>query len=188
MTRIVIAVSLALAASAAVAQSYRWVDKDGRVNYSDTPPPGAVKNVQKKGTAPAASDGPQLGFETQQAAKNFPVVLYTAESCGAACNDAKALLAKRGVPFREISVADEATREELKKVAGKLEVPVMTVGRDVKAGFAPELYNSALDAAGYPQSAAPIAQNTAKPPAAKPEAKPQPAPEPEPPKGRYLPQ
>jgi hypothetical protein len=36
---LVCALSLAFAAGAA-AQAYRWVDKDGKVRYGDTPPPG----------------------------------------------------------------------------------------------------------------------------------------------------
>jgi len=36
---LICALSLAFAAGAA-AQAYRWVDKDGKVRYGDTPPPG----------------------------------------------------------------------------------------------------------------------------------------------------
>jgi hypothetical protein len=45
-------------AAGASAQQFRWIDKDGRVQYGDTPPPG-VKATRLKppsgGTAPAAS-------------------------------------------------------------------------------------------------------------------------------------
>ena len=44
--------------SGATAQQFRWVDKDGRVQYGDTPPPG-VKVTRLKpppgGSAPAPS-------------------------------------------------------------------------------------------------------------------------------------
>ena len=43
--------ALALATSAA-AQAYKWVDKDGKVRYGDTPPPG-VKATPLKGASPA---------------------------------------------------------------------------------------------------------------------------------------
>ena len=45
MPRFLLAVFAALAAlhaATAAAQAYRWVDKDGRVHYSDNPPPGAT--------------------------------------------------------------------------------------------------------------------------------------------------
>jgi hypothetical protein len=55
----ILAVLAALAfAAAASAQTYKWVDKDGKVRYGDTPPPG-VKATPLKGpsgpAAPAAS-------------------------------------------------------------------------------------------------------------------------------------
>ena len=40
-----LALALALAGAQAV---YRWVDKNGKVHYSDQPPPEEVKNVQQK--------------------------------------------------------------------------------------------------------------------------------------------
>lgn len=59
MTRIVfLAVMLAFAASA-FAQMYRWVDKDGKVHYTATPPPAGVKARTLQAPvapAPAADD------------------------------------------------------------------------------------------------------------------------------------
>ena len=53
-----IGVALVFAAGTAFAQMYRWVDKDGKVRYGDTPPPGAktssVKGAQSGGAAAAA--------------------------------------------------------------------------------------------------------------------------------------
>ena len=58
MIRIVIAIVFLLAAASAGAQMYRWVDKDGKVRYGDTPPPGAktssIKAPQSGGAAPQA--------------------------------------------------------------------------------------------------------------------------------------
>jgi hypothetical protein len=46
MGRIGIAIALALAANAAAAQTYRWIDRDGTVNFTDTPPPAYARDVQ----------------------------------------------------------------------------------------------------------------------------------------------
>jgi hypothetical protein len=57
MSRILIlALSLAFA-SGASAQLYRWVDKDGRVRYTDTPPPAGVQGraLQAPAAPPAAA-------------------------------------------------------------------------------------------------------------------------------------
>jgi len=50
---LVCAMSLAFAAGAA-AQMYRWVDKDGKVRYGDTPPPGVNARALGAPTAPGA--------------------------------------------------------------------------------------------------------------------------------------
>ncbi|MBL8519915.1 MAG: DUF4124 domain-containing protein [Betaproteobacteria bacterium] len=51
--------AILLAAATVTAQVYRWVDKDGKVQYSDQPPPaGASKADPKKiADAPAAATG-----------------------------------------------------------------------------------------------------------------------------------
>ena len=69
--------AMLLAASSASAQMYKWVDKDGKVRYGDTPPPGSktssVKAPQSGAAAPApasaASDakkGPLTAAEQEQ--------------------------------------------------------------------------------------------------------------------------
>ena len=59
MTRIVmLAVMLAFAAMAS-AQMYRWVDKDGRVHYTATPPPPGVKaRTMRAPSAPPPAAAP----------------------------------------------------------------------------------------------------------------------------------
>ena len=59
-----LALVMALACSAAQAQAFRWVDKDGKVRYGDSPPPGVKATAMKMpgtaapGPAPAATPGP----------------------------------------------------------------------------------------------------------------------------------
>ena len=156
---------LAFAATACATASgqtlYRWVDKDGRVHYSQQkPPPGDARSVEQRrlgpsGSAPAApavASGGQIPFAVQQAMTNYPVMLYTSPNCKSGCPEARALLQKRGVPFREISVFDPATNDYLKQVSGANLVPTLTVGRQVLKGFEEGAVNEALDLAGYPKS------------------------------------
>lgn len=49
---------LLLAAGTADAQLYKWVDKDGKVRYGDTPPPGAAISSIKAPPAGAAAPAP----------------------------------------------------------------------------------------------------------------------------------
>lgn len=178
-----------LHAATALAQMYRWTDKDGRVHYTDTPPPAAAAtNVEKKPGGGSVIETGQTPYATQQAAKNFPVTLYTASNCTDPCKDARALLTQRSIPFREVAVADEKSRAELKQVSGGDGVPVMTVGRQASKGFDSEAWHTALDAAGYPRSGAPLAQKpAAAPPATTSEAPKEPAEPPAPRLGRYAP-
>ncbi len=49
-----IAIAVLLAAATVTAQVYKWVDKDGKVQYSDTPPPNAKSEPKTVDTRPAA--------------------------------------------------------------------------------------------------------------------------------------
>ena len=152
--RSVIFAALLGAACAASAQLYRWTDESGRVYVTDTPPPRTAKNVQTlpagaPGAAPAGTAS--LPYAVQLAAKDSPVTLYTAPDCGP-CGDARSLLNTRGVPFREVLVTDESQQEELKKIAGALAVPSLSVGGSVQKGFEEGAYHALLDIAGYPRT------------------------------------
>jgi Domain of unknown function (DUF4124) len=54
MKRALISLVLMMFAAAAAAQLYKWVDKDGKVRYGDTPPPG-VKAAPLKGPSGSAA-------------------------------------------------------------------------------------------------------------------------------------
>ena len=168
----------ALACVAAHADVYRWVDADGKVHFSDQPPPANIKQVEKKKAAGGKASEAPLPYALQQAVKNFPVTLYSSD-CGNACSQARELLAKRGVPYQEMDATDPAAQEELRKLTGgPIEVPVLKVGRDSLRGFEAGRWNTSLDAAGYPQTASIVPRppvKPAKPPAAAPVPSPAPA-------------
>ena len=77
---ICLATLMLLAAGGAGAQMYKWIDKDGKVRYSDTPPVGTktttIKSPQSAGEAPAAgaaaakdkdaNKGPMTAAEKEQ--------------------------------------------------------------------------------------------------------------------------
>ena len=152
-----IACCLALLATAAVAQTnvYRWVDKDGKVHFSDTPPPADAKSSSQKRVGGGYVDQ-EYPYATQQAMKRNPVTLYTAPSCGEACTSGRELLSKRGVPFSERDAqANAEAQEALKKLIGGLEVPVLVVGESTLKGYEQGQWQSALDSAGYPRDRPP---------------------------------
>ena len=155
MKALALIVALMLAIGPATAgKLYKWVDKDGNLHYTDQPPPPEAKTAEQKKFGDKASDAP-VSYALQQALKNFPVTLYSADQCGEACGKGSALLSQRGVPFTEKNARNAAVAEELKGLTGgKLEVPVMKLGSQVVRGYEEGAWNSALDAAGYPKWAA----------------------------------
>ncbi len=154
---------LAIAASIAICglclplanaqQMYRWVDKDGRVTYSQNPPPtGAAKSVQQRRMTSSVVEGSDLPYAAQVAMKNFPVTLHTATDCNDPCKTGRDMLIKRGIPFKEVVAGNEQSVETLRKISGGTRVPVLQVGRQTLSGFEAGAWKNALDDAGYPAS------------------------------------
>jgi hypothetical protein len=73
-----VAIAVLLATATVTAQVYKWVDKDGKVQYSDTPPPADAKASPKKvelksAAAPAGAPPPASGKDAgKDAAKSAP--------------------------------------------------------------------------------------------------------------------
>ena len=146
-----------LAAGSALAQTsvYRWTDKDGKVHFSDAPPPADAKDASQRSMGGGGTEV-EFPYAVQQAMKKNPVMLYTAPSCGEPCNSAREMLSTRGVPFGERNVATNvAAQETLTKLAGGLSVPTMTLGARTLKGFQPEDWTEALTGAGYPTTRLP---------------------------------
>lgn len=139
--------------SAQSASLYRWVDADGKVHYTERPPPpSAARKVEEKTLGTPSADDGQLPYASRLAAKNFPVTLYNSE-CGEACAQAREHLTRRGVPFNEKDAGTAEIRAELKKLIGTLEVPVLAVGTAVRLkGYEAGAWDAALDEVGYPKS------------------------------------
>jgi len=147
---LIAAMSFWIVSADAVGQVYRWTDADGKVHYTQTPPPPQAKGVQRKDFRPGAPEPVDLPYATQVAAKNFPVKLYTQPDCGSPCDQARASLVRRAVPFREISVVSEKEIDEVKSLSGREELPLLVVGSLVQTGFQESRLSSLLDTAGYP--------------------------------------
>jgi glutaredoxin len=151
-------ISMALLASGADAQTmYRWVDKDGKVHYSDQPPPKEIKKVERPRLRDSSIETSGLSYEAQKAARDFPVTIYTTPDCAAECKMARDYLAKRGIPYSEKSLSsnDEvvAYRDQFK--VDNVFVPAISVGSQQRQGFEETAWSGMLDAAGYPRSAVP---------------------------------
>jgi len=144
--------ALLLCANAAQAEVYRWVDKEGKVHYSDNPPDDvkAVKPSLHDNSVSADGDN----FEMKRAAQTSPVALYVAVDCSEACKQAKAFLKKRKIPYAERVLKTDADFAALKGFTGNKEArsPTLLVGRRPIEGFEESEWNAALDLVGYPKA------------------------------------
>src|SRR5258706_11480021 len=112
-----LSIAVFLFATSAHAQLYKWVGEDGKVTYSDTPPPKTAKKVERKSLGGGGTDTSDFPFELAEAVKANPVTLYTTTKC-VPCDDGRKLLQGRGVPFSEKTVNSNADAERLKQVGG----------------------------------------------------------------------
>jgi glutaredoxin len=143
---------LACASALAQTQVYRYTDTDGRIVYSDRPPPGSARDVQPKRLGANYITTSEMPLEAQQAMERFPVTLYTYD-CGDVCQNAEALLNRRGVPFSTVNVTDGDNAAKLKALTGEERVPVLQIGdKTVLKGFLDSRWQQALDQAGYPKA------------------------------------
>lgn len=164
--RLSLIILLLLAQPAVAAQLYRWVDSEGKVHYTDQAPDSKVKVLERRTFSGNVIETSELPYATREAQKNAPVVLY-ANDCGEPCKLALDHLSKRGIPFVRKTIKDQAESDELKKIAGGLEVPTLTVGKTTLKGYQAQSWDSALDVAGYPKSAPYTAKKPAAPAAPK---------------------
>jgi glutaredoxin len=130
---------------------YKWVDQDGNVSYHDRPPFQAGYRVEEKDLGNRKSSTARTA---QDIAERFPVVLYSAPECGS-CDNARAYLKSRGIPFTEKNVkGNRKLQAELLKTAGALAVPTITVGDKIMKGYLRSLLEGELDDVGYPKAKA----------------------------------
>ena len=149
----VAAAVIAAGATAQAQQVFRYVDKDGKIVYTDRSPPADSKEVQAKRLSPNYIENNDVPLALTQATERFPVTLYTF-ACGAVCQNAEALLNRRGVPFTTVNVEDVKGAEQLQKLTGAQQAPVLQIGDKLIAkGFNEARWTTMLDEAGYPKTA-----------------------------------
>ncbi len=144
---------LGLLAGLPCAAQYKVVAPDGSVTYTDRPAANASNKVTDLRRAPSSTiDSSSVGLplELRQVASRFPVMLFTAASCPS-CDQGKALLAQRGVPYTEQLVTTEDEAQALERKLGWRTVPSLTVGTQGLRGWSSAEWTSYLDLAGYPR-------------------------------------
>ncbi|MCW5654658.1 glutaredoxin family protein [Hydrogenophaga sp.] len=134
---------------------YRIVGPDGRVTFSDQPPPAGQGNRPAAGAAsgPAPAASAQLPYELRQISSRFPVTLYSSRDC-APCNSGRNLLNARGIPYVEKTIDSAQDTEALQRLSGDTSLPFLTIGGQQIKGYSDTEWTKFLDAAGYPKQSA----------------------------------
>lgn len=152
---VAMAVAGLLGTAAYAQQVYRIVGPDGKVTFSDKPPPSASNARVTAGTTVSGggSGGSALPFELRQIASKYPVTLYTSDGC-APCSSARNMLNSRGIPFTEKTVNAPADIQALQRISGDTGLPFATIGGQQLKGYSDSEWTQFLNAAGYPATSA----------------------------------
>lgn len=157
-------VMLQLTAGPGDAVMYKWVDPNGVVHFSDTPPPSDQEPETRETTiykapepAPAqlkrqkASPSTSRKVESKKAAvRSRPKVgdnkveIFTADWCGY-CKKAIALLKANNIPFKQHDIEkDTGARKRMESLGGRGGVPFAIINGEKIHGFSVGTYNRVL--------------------------------------------
>ena len=136
----------------ASAQMYKWIGANGKIVYSDTPPPANAKKLGTKAMENNANvSNVRLPFELAAAVAKNPVTFYSAANCNI-CNEARNMLKQNGIPFAEKTIKSQEDIDKLKQVSGETQIPLMLINKSKFSGFETTEWRTALSAAGYPET------------------------------------
>lgn len=146
-----VAVSALLSPAVSAQGVYRVVGPDGKVTYSDQPPPANANARPVGGASAAAANSSALPAELRQAAGRYPVTLYAGADCGP-CDSGRSFLSARGIPFTEKTVNSSDDIAAFKRLSGATSLPLLSVGGQYLKGYSESEWTQYLDAAGYPKT------------------------------------
>lgn len=133
---------------------YKTVGPDGKVDYSDKPPPdGKVEKTMQFNNLPS-SEVPGLSLSYVEQLRRFKasqaktpatpaagVVLYAASWCGY-CRHARSYLAKKSIPYQEIDIDTPRGKESFAEIAGGGGIPVLFASGQRVQGYSVPAYDA----------------------------------------------
>jgi glutaredoxin len=149
MTRILVFIACALASMVVLSATlYKSVGPDGKISYSDQPPRQGQVVMSRTFEAGPTSSLPSSAadqLERMRSAKTAAApaaggVLYSAAWCGY-CQKAKAYLADKRIPYREVDIDTKAGLATFAQTGGGNGVPLLTAGTQRVQGFSVAAYD-----------------------------------------------
>jgi glutaredoxin len=133
---------------------YKSVGPDGKIVYGDRPPgDGRSAQTLKFENLPSSPLSPatlayleelkKRGAAQQAALPDGELLLFTATWC-VYCKQAKAYLAGKGVPYREIDIESSAGAASYAQAGGQRGVPLLFKGGQRVLGYSTTAYDSLL--------------------------------------------
>jgi glutaredoxin len=144
--------SVAVTTPAVAETLYKSVGPDGRVVYSDRPPPdGRIEKTMTFENLPSSPLPASAVAHLEQLRKTEPasasnmatsgVVLYSATWCGY-CKQAKAYLAGKGVQYQEFDVDTKTGMAAYAQAGGRKGVPLLLADGQRVQGFSRVAYDA----------------------------------------------
>jgi len=142
------------------AQVFKWVDENGTIHFSNTPPeqrpPGDVEVRRMRDRRPMVSGQAIEGAtaieeasdrrERRRPKRGEFIKFFSAKWCGV-CRRARLFLDNEGVPYVEYDIdAEPWAAERIRELTGSGGVPVAVIGGRVLRGFSSVSYSRAIDA------------------------------------------
>jgi len=150
---IVVISMLVLPASRAAAEIYKWVDKDGSVHFTDSPPPASAKaevvtpepnRLEGYGKASAEKAGNTQAMTDVRPA-DLPIVeLFVTSWCGY-CKKAEAYFQARDIPYVKYDIEkDQAAARRKSSLTQSRGVPFVMIGEVGIPGYSEAAFDKAL--------------------------------------------
>ena len=132
---------------------YKSVGPDGRIVYGDRPPvDGRAAQTLKFENLPSSPLSPatlayleqlKKGGTAPVAPPTADLVLFTASWCSY-CKKAKAYLASKGMPYKEIDIESNAGAASFAQAGGQRGVPLLVKNGQRVVGFSASAYDAVL--------------------------------------------
>lgn len=122
---------------------YRWKDENGRIHFSDKPPP--KEKIEKFNIKVKSYSGPAtVSTHNVEAAVEDKVIIYLTEWCPY-CKQAKDYMDSKAISYREYDIEKSKRAERAFKKLGGKGVPLILVGNMKMQGFNPGKLNNMIN-------------------------------------------
>lgn len=124
--------------NSAQAEIYKWIDKDGNLQFGDKPPVELKsENIELKintVTIPVVSTIPDSANRNSPVATSKNVVMYSTSWCGY-CKKARKFMREQKISFSEYDIEKSASAKRRYDRLGGSGVPLIVVGNQKMSGF-----------------------------------------------------